>query len=120
MTESTLTPADLLDAARTLLARTDATTVGLWPRAAAHLTRQALEELLDALWRQRAAGTEAVSRKAQLICLRHYLHPAELAGQVAHTWAALSNACHQHPYELAPTAAELGDWITTVEQLAGE
>ena len=40
-----------------------------------------------------------------------------LAHQVAFTYAALSNACHYHPYELAPTAAELGGWIEDVTVL---
>ena len=34
-----------------------------------------------------------------------------------HTEAALSRACHYHPYELAPSAAELTSWISDVESL---
>jgi hypothetical protein len=41
----------------------------------------------------------------------------ELAGSVAFTWGALSNACHHHVYELAPTAQELSLWADTVERL---
>jgi hypothetical protein len=36
---------------------------------------------------------------------------------VAHAWAALSHACHHHPYELSPTAEELERWMDTVEAL---
>ena len=43
-----------------------------------------------------------------------------LARQVAFAYATLTSACHYHPYELAPTAAELTSWITDVEALAGE
>jgi len=32
----------------------------------------------------------------------------------------LSSACHYHPYELAPTAAELTGWIDDVEALVAE
>ena len=57
-------PDRLLKAARTLLERPDARTAGVWPRGAAHLTRQALELLLDELWRKRAPGTENTSTRA--------------------------------------------------------
>jgi len=36
---------------------------------------------------------------------------------VAYTWAALSNACQYHLYELGPTAAELKGWISNVRTL---
>ncbi len=32
-------------------------------------------------------------------------------GAAAYLYAALSRACHYHPYELAPTAAELTGWL---------
>jgi hypothetical protein len=90
----------------------------MWPRAAALLTRQALEAALDVLWRRRAPGLEACSAKAQLICLPSYLHGGhDLAERVSYTWSGLSRACHQHPYELSPTSSELLRWIGTVEQL---
>ena len=41
----------------------------------------------------------------------------DLAKRVAYAWAGLSRACHQHAYELPPTADELAGWIDTVEQL---
>lgn len=41
----------------------------------------------------------------------------ELADGVRVTRSALSRACHHHPYELAPTVAELSHWITQVERL---
>jgi len=44
----------------------------------------------------------------------------EVARQVAFVYAALTRACHYHPYELAPTAAELTSWITDMEALIGE
>ena len=95
-------------------------TAGFWPRATALLTRQALEAALDDLWRRRAPGLELCSARAQLLCLPSYLHgDEELAERVSYTWAALSRACHQHPYELSPTSSELLGWIATVEQLIG-
>ena len=55
--------------------------------------------------------------KAQLLCLPHCLGDEDLAERASYAWAGLSRACHQHPYELPPTATELLGWIEAVEQL---
>ena len=111
----------LLAHARDLLERSDPSTAGIWPRATALLTRQALEGALDDLWRRRAPGVEACSAKAQLLCLPSYLHGAEaLAERVAYAWAGLSRASHQHAYELPPTSSEVIVWIEVVEQLVAQ
>lgn len=108
----------LLGAARDLLQRPDQNTAGIWPRATALLTRQALEAALDDLWRRRAPALEMCSARAQLLALPAYLRrDQDLAKRVAYAWAGLSRACHQHAYELPPTADELAGWIDTVEQL---
>ena len=44
--------------------------------------------------------------RSQILCLAAYLDP-DTATRAAYLTAALSYACHDHPYELAPTAAEL-------------
>jgi hypothetical protein len=106
----------LVAAARRLLSRPDPHTAGLWPRAAALLARQALEQSLDEFWRQRAAGLEMCSARAQLLCLPEYLQ-RDLAERVSYAWTGLSQACHQHAYELPPTADELAIWMETVENL---
>jgi hypothetical protein len=113
-----VTPDELLAAARDLITRSDAATAGVWPRTSALLARQALEEILDKQWRMRpqTASMVAATMRSQLICLPCYLDET-LAHQIAFTYAALSNACHYHPYELAPTAAELGGWIEDVAAL---
>ncbi len=111
------TPEDLLDTARDLLSRSDAKAKGIWPRAAAHLCRQALEASLQEFWKARLPGLETMSMRAQLACLSTYLDDAALAGRVAYTWSALSRACHHHTYELAPTGVELDAWMDTVRDL---
>ena len=112
---------ELLSQARALLGLASPATRGLWPRAAALLARQALEQALDDYWRARRLprGRE-VSRRAQFICLREYAraHEKELAARLHHAWTALSQACHHHPYELAPTADELRGLIEVVGELA--
>jgi hypothetical protein len=107
----------VLDAARDLLQRPDPATAGLWPRASALLARQALETTLKDYWRRRAPGLERCSMRAQLLCLPSYLRgdsADSLAERAAYAWTGLSHACHQHVYELSPTATELGIWIDIV------
>jgi len=113
-----MTPDDLLDAARELMVRPDAGTVGVWPRTSAFLARQALERAIAARWEAlpETAALADCPMRSQLTCLPFYLEP-DVATKAAHTWAALSNACHYHRYELAPTAVELTSWIDDVADI---
>jgi hypothetical protein len=110
-------PLDLVGAARDLLIVPDAATAGMWPRAAALLGRQALEQALHRLWALRAPGLEETSARCQLLCLQSLLGDPDLAGRVAHAWWALSRASHYHAYELPPTHAELNGWLEAVWDL---
>jgi hypothetical protein len=101
-----MTPAETLAMAQQLLERPDAKTAGLWPRAAALLARQALEQSLDERWRGKGLALDQLSTHAQLICLASYLDDP-IASTLRQAWGALSSACHHHPYELAPTLEEL-------------
>jgi hypothetical protein len=107
----------LLEAARELVRRPDAGPAGVWPRAAAFLARQALEEALDRLWDARLPDMRRASRATQLACLSVASSDLELASEVRAAWHALSRACHHHQYELAPTAPELEAWFGQVERL---
>ena len=109
--------ADLLDMADRLLRRADPATAGLWPRASAILALQALEASLLALWERRTLDLQGCSMRTQLICLRSYLEDAPLAARTGHAWSALNRACHNHPYELGPTAGELQSWLSVVSEL---
>jgi hypothetical protein len=113
-----MTPAALLKEARDLLEQPAAVGIGAWPRAVALLTRQALEQALEEFWQgqQATAGLWGCPMRTQLTCLPAYLEP-RLAREVSYVWAALSNACHYHPYDLAPTATELTGWMRTVTTL---
>lgn len=106
---------EVLQLARDLLTRTDPSTAGLWPRAAALLIRQALEEAVDAYWTARQLPLDSLPTQAQLVCLRMMTPDGTPAAQLHEAWGSLSRACHHHPYELAPTAAELAAWIDVVE-----
>lgn len=109
--------ADLLAAARRILDHPAVTTAGVWPRAVALLTRQALEKALDEFWAAKptTAGLSQCPRRSQFACLPFFLN-ASAVQEIAYVWGALSDACHYHAYELAPTAAELTGWIDAVAQ----
>lgn len=107
-------PGDTLDLARDLLKRADPSTAGLWPRAAALLIRQALEEAVDRYWTDRQLPLDSLPTQAQLVCLRMMTPEGTLPARLHEAWGALSRACHHHPYELAPTAGELSAWIDIV------
>ena len=111
------TPRLVLSLARGMLGRIDPDTAGLWPRASALLACRALEASVNRLWERRTLDLQGRSMRVQLICLRTYLGDADLAARTGHAWSALSRACHHHPYELAPTAAELRGWLSVVEEL---
>jgi hypothetical protein len=102
-----MTAAGMLAMAKQLLARADADTAGVWPRAAALLARQALEQGLDAYWSERGMPLQFFGTRQQLICLREYIGDDVLAGRACHAWSSLTRACHHHPYELPPGHAEL-------------
>lgn len=93
---------------------------GAWPRATAILARRALESAVDELWGQRtreiAAQPARVSMRAKLLCLGVYVD-GEVAKDVAYAWAALSRACHHHPYELGPSGVELQNLLASVRTL---
>jgi hypothetical protein len=111
-----MTPTELLAAARRLLDRPDAKTAAIWPRAAALLARQALEQGIDAYWRSKGMRLDALGTRPQLICLQAYLPDRELAARANDAWSNLTRACHHHPYDLPASPAELQGWLTTVEE----
>jgi hypothetical protein len=108
---------ELIGLADGLLRRADPATAGLWPRASALLALQALEASLLRLWQRHELDLQGCTMRTQLICLRSYLEDGTLAARTGHAWSALSRACHHHPYELAPTSAELESWLSEVKEL---
>ena len=109
--------AQMLTTARELLTRPDPDLDGVWPRAAAFIARQALEDALDRVWPFEMEGIRRASRATQLACLHHATPDRDLTDGVRVAYHALSRACHHHQYELAPTAPELEMWIEKVERL---
>jgi hypothetical protein len=112
-----MTPTDLLAAARRLLDRPDAKTAAIWPRAAALLARQALEQGLDQFWRGKGLRLDGLATKPQLICLPAYLADRDLAAKANAAWSNLTQACHHHPYELGVSGEEVKAWLEAVAEV---
>ena len=108
---------DLIAAAREVVVRPDPELDGVWPRAAAFLARQALEDAVDQMWERNLPDMRYASRATQLACLGYASPDRELTDGVRVAWHALSRACHHHQYELAPTAPELEMWIEKVVRM---
>lgn len=109
-----MTPQELLATAERLLDRPDARAAAIWPRAAALMARQALEQGLDAYWRSKGIELADLGTKPQLICLAGYLPDPQVAGRASHAWSRLTQACHHHPYELATGHLELRALVSDV------
>lgn len=113
------------EALRNLDLAEDALRVGageLGVRAAAVMTRQAIEYAMEDFWlrRERERGVNQASARVRLLCLREYLSDKEMARDVSYAFHALSRLCHHHPCELAPTEGELRPLIGTARTFALE
>lgn len=86
---------------------------GLRSRAAALLARQALEQALHEFWDARSPDVHRCRVRTQIQCLAAFLDPEPVAA-AATAWNRLSEACHHHPYDVAPSPAELRAWIGSV------
>ena len=111
-----LTPTDLVGEALGLLSRPGAPVTSVYPRAAALLARQALEARVQREWQKDEVSLAQTNMANQFHALRA-LRDAEIAGTAHQTWAALSHACHHHPFDLSPTVSELKTLIDTVRSL---
>ncbi len=75
-------------------------------RAAAMLTRQALEDIAQVMCRSVGADLDRAKMRSRLICIR-ILIGDEDADAAETGWIGLCRACHHHAYELTPTEAEV-------------
>lgn len=108
-------PEDLLRWADRLLATPDAATpVGR--RAIAVLVRQALEGAVRRYWEAKEPAMVRAPGKAKFIAMRT-LGDASIAAEAHQVWAALSDATHQHPYELTPSLESVRHWAARTRAL---
>ena len=111
-----MTPDELLAEADRLLTTAVPGTHGRWPRACAWLIRLALEEALDGFWARVEPAAAECAMRPQLLLLPQYADE-ETALLARAAWTGLTRAAHHHPYELAPTTAELRRWHGVVSDL---
>lgn len=109
-------PEEMLAAAAALRASAPRAARGCWHRACAFLTRMALEEAITEHVVRRYPTAAAARTSSKLVCLRTVV-PEQTALDAISAWNELSRACHLHPYELAPTAAELRRWAEIVTRI---
>jgi hypothetical protein len=107
----------LLTEVHRLIDSVPARSEGVWARAAALLTRQALEAAVRAKLDAYSEGLDDAPFRAQLLCLQGVISDSDVARDANYLWAALSSATHHSGYELAPTVADLGAWVAGVERV---
>ena len=106
---------DLLELAVAQLATGDAHA----NRRACWLARSAMEERLDTLLAARGLDVgERASTRSKLSCLEAaYADQPDLANRAQYLWSRLSEACHQHAYELSPTYSEVRHLLEALDGL---
>ncbi|GAB3283116.1 hypothetical protein [Kineosporia babensis] len=112
----------LLSAARTALGDQSPFPVDRRARAAATLTRAALEHEIDdwlnTLGRANGAGPHGPRTRwaSKLVALRA-LDGTPASREATYAWNALSSACHHHAYDLSATVAEVSYLTALVEEI---
>lgn len=87
-------------------------------RIAAWLTRTALEQIIDELLRAKGIEAGGASSRARLACLEvAYRDERDVPSRSQYAWTRLSEACHQHAYQLSPTYQEVQHLLEIVRSL---
>lgn len=83
------------------------------------LARAALEGVIIDLLTAKGVTADRASERAKLSCLEGiYVGDRDLVHKAEYAWSRLSDACHQHAYQLAPTYSEVRHLVGLVEELA--
>ncbi len=88
-----ITATQLLANADAVVSAGDATLRGVWPRAAAALTRQALETHARTLLSKAGARVEDVRFGALMLATQAVMHPTD-ARELSQLWSRLSECLH--------------------------
>ena len=100
-----MNPTLLLGYAQQLLTGDEARSSGQSARLAALIARQALETGITERCAAIGAASDRATMRSRLAILRGLDDPS--TERLASLWYQLSNLCHQHAYEMAPTVAEV-------------
>jgi hypothetical protein len=89
-------------------------------RRACWLARSVIEERLEALLTARGVDVGPfASTRSKLSCLEAaYADEPELTNRAQYLWSRLSEACHQHAYQLSPTYAEVSHLLTLLRSIS--
>lgn len=90
-------------------------------RAAAWVTRSALEEVVSGLVRAKGLDPGNATTRTLLGCIEvlYQEDAPHIASEAQYAWDALTQASHHHAYELAPTHAEVRTLTDLVRRVAG-
>ncbi len=88
-------------------------------RAAAWITRSALEDILAGLVRLKGLDPGHASTRTLLGCVEvlYSDDTTPVGSQAQYAWDGLTRAAHHHAYELSPTHAEVQALIDIVKRL---
>lgn len=87
-------------------------------RMACWLARSALEQAVDDLLASQDVTTGPhASVRSKLTCLEVAYESTDVPAQAQYAWSRLSEACHQHAYQLTPTSSEVKHLIELVRSL---
>lgn len=88
-------------------------------RIACWLARSALEQTVRDLLEAKGRSPGKATMASLLTCVEvAYEDDPLVADRAEFAWARLSNACHQHAFELSPTASEAANLVKIVAELA--
>ncbi|GAA2184054.1 hypothetical protein GCM10009785_30410 [Brooklawnia cerclae] len=91
-------------------------------RRAAWFARSALEDVIvELLHAKQVDAGPLASGRTKLTCLESLYREEDpdIVARAQYAWSRLSEACHQHAYELAPTYVELAHLVRLVMGLCG-
>lgn len=108
-----MAPVGLLDLARATLdgSHPDRNRMALW------LARAAFEDTVTALLGLRCVDAAGAQMRSKLTCLQVAYADTGLPARCDYLWSRLSEACHQHAYQLSPTHTESLHLIALVASL---
>lgn len=87
-------------------------------RMACWLARSAMEQIIDRLLSAQGVQPGGLaSARSKLTCLEVAYEGTAVPSQAQYAWNRLSEACHQHAYELTPTSSEAKHLIEMVRTL---
>ncbi|MDH6245532.1 hypothetical protein [Mycobacterium sp. OTB74] len=106
----------LLARADALLDSPDRAAVGNSARLAAFLTRQAVEDLIDARCSALTGVPVIVGTARAKLAVLKSLDTTPAGAVLVDAWHQLTGFCHQHAYALSPTVAEVRAQCSAVER----